>query len=218
MHVPPKTSTIVLVGKWNPAILTPQWVGKHLFEKEKIKFEVTFGSRYLLRLSGPGAEIAPTPDRVTIYAEESTHEGLDCIERLGRKLIEMLPHTPIEAVGVNHAFVEDSAEPEIVSLFNCNDEDKMPPHMPVDNVEIGRRLSGEGYKLIIRFSKAEGSESVRFDFNFHYDVRRSQHGGEGDILAKGVVNKHYDFAKDLLVSKYGLELDEEEEEGESDDS
>lgn len=218
MHVPPKTSTIVLVGKWNPFILTPQWVGKHIFEEDKIEGEVALGPLVALRLRGPGAEIAPTRDRVTISAEESTPEGLDCIERLGRKLLKMLPHTPIDAVGVNHAFVEDVAGADIVSLFNCDDKDKLPREMPVETIEIGRRLSGDGYKLNLKLSNEQGSEVVRFDFNFHYDIHRSLHGGEGDILEEGAVNRHFDFAKKLLVSGYGLELDDEDQEEESDDS
>ncbi len=126
MKIPNDTSTVVLVGNWNPYILTPEWVGKHIFEEKKIVAEFLVGPALFFRFRAHGAKIITSQDRVTIMADRTTEESLREIGGLATKLLTKLPYTPIGAVGVNHAFVERSAGEDLLSLFDFPDKEKPP--------------------------------------------------------------------------------------------
>ncbi|MBN2208524.1 MAG: hypothetical protein JW759_04435 [Candidatus Coatesbacteria bacterium] len=208
MKIPDETSTIVLLGNWNPYILMPEWVGKHIFEEEKITAEFLFGPALFFRFRARGTKIVTSQDRVTILADKTGKGSLREIGDLARKLLMKLPYTPIGAVGVNHAFVESCAGKDLLRLFDFGDKEKLPPETPVEHLEIHRRLAGDGHSINIKISKDQDSEDVRFDFNFHYQNGRDFNEQNDQILKKGVVLDRFEFAKNLLISQYGLELEE----------
>ncbi len=212
MKIPDETSTVVLVGNWNPYILMPEWVAKHIFEVEKIVAEFLVGPALFFRFRDHGAKIVTSQDRVTILADKTTEGSLREIGALARKLLRKLPYTPIGAVGVNHAFVESCAGDDLLRLFDFGDKEKLPPEMPVEHVEVHRCLSGDGHKINIKISKDLSSEDVRFDFNFHYQNGLDFNEQNDKILKEGIVLDHFEFAKNLLISQYGLQLEEDQEE------
>ncbi len=218
MKSPDNTSSVVLVGNWNPFILNPQWVGKYIFKKKQIEAEFLFGPKLAFRFSAFGARIVPTQDKVTIIADECDKRSLGVIERLSRELLSELPHTPIHAIGVNHAFIEDSPGEDILSLFNFPDERKFPNDMPIESTEITRRLAGDGHGVNLKISIGQGFEGVRFDFNFHYPIGGNLKELDGDIIKKGGVLGHFEFARDFLAAQYGLDYEEKHKTEESDGS
>lgn len=211
MIIPGSTSTVVLLGNWNAYILTPEWVGKHIFEEEKIPAEFFLGPALVFRFRARGCRIVTSQDRVTIVADQTTQQSLEEIEKFATKLHRKLPYTPITALGVNHAFLERAAGEELLNLFKFPDESKLPAHLPVEHFEISRRLAGEGHSINVKISKEQGLEDVRFDFNFHYQKDRDFKEGDSEILKEGAVLEHFEFAKNLLESEYDLELEEEQE-------
>ncbi len=212
MKIPDETSTIVLLGNWNPYILTPEWVGKHIFKEDKIRAEFLIGPKPLFRLRARGCTIITSEDRVTIVADMTTENSLLEIGRLARTLREKLPLTPIHATGFNYAFVETFAEEELLSLFDFPDKEKMPPGMPIERFEVSRRLTADGYSINLKISNEASSEDVRFDFNFHYQIGRDFNEGYDKSLEEGIAFKHFDFARNLLMSQYGLKIEEGQEE------
>ena len=212
MKIPDETSTVVLVGNWNPYILMPEWVGKHIFGEEKITAEFLVGPALFFRFRARGAKIVTSQDKVTILADKTTEGSLREIGDLARKLLMKLPYTPIGAVGVNHAFVESCAGEDLLRLFDFGDKEKLPPETPVEHLEICRRLAGDGHRINMKISKDQGSEDVRFDFNFHYQNGRDFSEQNDKILKDGIVLDHFEFAKNLLISQYGLQLEEDQEE------
>ena len=216
MYTPEKTSTVVIVGRWNEFILTPPWVAKHVFELPKIKSEFTWSRAGIgVRLIGELAEIVSSSDRVVIFALRTDGESNRRIEELGRRLLEKLPHTPIGGIGINHAFVESADTPGVAELLDVPEHDKLTAELPLESFEIGRRLAADGYKVNIKLSKQTRADEVRFDFNFDYSGANLENPVA--CLTEGIVQEHFDFAVELLGTSCNLSLEEQPEEG-SDES
>ncbi len=216
MKTPDRASSIVLVGNWNPFILNPEWVRKYIFKERKIEAELLVGPTLAFRFSAIGVTIVATQDKVTIIADVSDKESLEKIEELGQTLLSELPYTPIHAVGVNHAFVEDSPCEDVLRLFMFPDESSFPDGMPIESSEILRRLTGNGYKVKFKVSMDQDHEAARFHFNFHYPIDSSQKELGRGIIREGSVWEHFEFARGFLVEQYGLECKEDHEMEESD--
>jgi len=205
------TSVIVLLGNWNPFILGPHWVAKNIFERDKIEAELFVGPVTVSRFSDESVRIEPRNDKVMVRAKKTTDENLNRIETMARRLVTMLPHTPLTAYGINHAFVETSPTELLANLFHFKDRDYLPSQMPIGSYEIQRSLLAGDYDINFTISKKQESNDIRFDFNFHYKRAPRLDGDVGDILNEGVVLRHYREAKDILESKYGLKLEVSEE-------
>lgn len=209
MKTPSRASSIVLLGNWNPFILNPNWVGKYIFKETKIEAEVLVGPNLAFRFSALGATIVPTQDKVTIIAEASDKRSLEKIEELGQALLTELPYTPINAVGINHAFVENAPSEDVLRLFLHPDESNFPDGMPVESIELLRRLTGNGYKVNFRVSMDQGNQEVHFHFNFHYPINSSQRELGRNIISNKSVWEHFEFARDFIVEQYTLEFKED---------
>jgi len=87
--------------------------------------------------------------------------------------------------------------------------------MPVERFEVSRRLTADGYSVNLKISREASSEDVRFGFNFHYQNGRDFNEGDDKSLDKGIAFKHFEFARKLLISQYGLEIEEGQEESDA---
>lgn len=214
LHIPERSSTVVIVGKWNPYILVPPWLGEHVFELDTLRVELRWsGSEQTPRIAGGDAEIVPSSTHVMVTALKTTHGSLRRIEALAQRLMDKLPHTPVLAVGVNHAFVEDSAPEGVLSLFRFADDELLGSLYPVVRHEVTRRLRVGASELNFQCSKDVGSEEVRFDFNFHYALTEGVTARS--ILRDGIVVEHFEQSISLL-KKHGLALAPQEEEAKTD--
>lgn len=109
-------TTLVIAGAWNPAIITPQWIGKNILNiPEGTSFQVGMdlpiqGLGGSPRFTFSDLSYTPTPDTLTFYF--SPEHPAKTIE-VARTILETLPHTPIVALGINFSFSVDPGSGEL---------------------------------------------------------------------------------------------------------
>ena len=103
-----KLASIVSVGNWNPAIFTPEWVMDHVFrlpEGESIQVNL---NEKLMALTFFWNDIAfsVTDSRLEFKTTKVTSDRLVAMDSLFRNLSEMLPYTPVTALGYNYNLID----------------------------------------------------------------------------------------------------------------
>ncbi len=169
------TWTIVVVGGWNPKIFRPDWVGKQLFDRKTIVVEVPLApGMSVVRFNSQedGVLLIPSDDRLVVGIRKADEDVVARAEGLARKALELLPHTPVGAVGVNFGFVETNPTAALTSLFTFSDLDGLSrAYGEVKKSSITRSLILDGTTLNVTHSLIEGQ--VEIHLNFHRESATS---------------------------------------------
>ncbi|MDL5156023.1 hypothetical protein [Actinomycetospora termitidis] len=98
-----EAASIVLAGSLNPGIFHPQWFARHDLirsaEAEEAQ-EVLVTAEYS-RFETEWFSIEVLPDRMSLLTQLSPYYPL--LRDLALSIIQILPHTPIQAVGLNRS-------------------------------------------------------------------------------------------------------------------
>ncbi len=169
-----ETWTIVIVGKWNVNIFSPDWVSMHLFDKkegDQIKLELQVGSDFSMRLLDEDILIYPLQDKLIIGVANNNEETLDRATNISKKVLSILSHTPIRAIGINFGFTFDDELDKLTTLFALSDNSSFATGgYQINESSIRRSINHQDE--VINFSITRNEHYV-FDFNFHRDVQSS---------------------------------------------
>lgn len=113
---------VVLAGNWNLAIFSPNWLSKNLFGSESITIEFPLVPGLPPRFTAEGVTVLPSTDCVMLAPKTLTDDALKRTEGMACKLLNLLPHTPISALGVNFGFLEKEPSEELLQHFVDRDE------------------------------------------------------------------------------------------------
>jgi len=103
-----------------------------------------------------------TDDRILLRAES-----------MARSMLERLPETPVQAVGINFAFREETPPAHVLAIFNDVDEVLLDQeNWMVADRKLTRRLLR--LKDVLNLSLTRKPDSVDFEFNFHSEVGTNQ--------------------------------------------
>jgi len=123
MHKRREGWNVVLAGFWNRMIFTPEWVGPRLFG-ENPQLETVVALLPILpiiyRDNRVAVEIATS--RIVCRARDLGNE--EALRRCGEVagiILAAQPETPVQGVGVNFAFREQSPDVVLLDLFNMAD-------------------------------------------------------------------------------------------------
>jgi hypothetical protein len=206
MIIKESSYSIVLAGKWNPAILTPAWLAANLFEgnpQVQIEFSLNFDipSRYKIK----NVTISPSVDRVILLSNDNSDESLTLLESVAIKLCATLGHTPLVAVGVNFGFIEKENKDLLLPLMNFSDSNDITDSgWSISNQSIKRSLSKGGYFTNLNISLDENSD-FHFDFNYHYVTINATQVSDC-LLGKVIDYKNQSIT--LLNELFNLEIQE----------
>ncbi len=162
--------TLVLAGGWNVSIFQPQWVAKHVFQQDDIVVEVAMatGPPGLVFLSNH-VSLAARSDRLVFGCKNTTDETLAALEVAALRVLELLPHTPLTAFGINFGFVEENPSNELVRLFETADLTQISDFgCEIAKTTISRQLRIED--KILNLSQTLEAGQVHIFFNFHFEV------------------------------------------------
>jgi hypothetical protein len=126
----------VVVGKWNPAILSPQGIAVQIFGKAK---DVPFEVLVPLDAMGPpkvridGYTVVANFEKLVIDSAQSDWEFLDKSRELCLKAIEELPKTPVSAAGYNIRYDIEDPSGEFLELVKP----------PLDN-----KITDNGFEIL----------------------------------------------------------------------
>ncbi len=163
--------SIVVAGKWNPAILIPPWLVANLFTDNpqmQIEFSLNFDIPSRFRVKN--IIIAPSNDRVILLSIDNSDDSLRLMEEVAIKLCTILSHTPFVAVGINFSYLEKTNKDGLLPLMNFTDANGITEKgWAISNQSIKRTLTKNGYLTNLTISLDQNSD-FQFDFNYHYNT------------------------------------------------
>ncbi|MDE2686451.1 MAG: hypothetical protein OXI16_02985 [Chloroflexota bacterium] len=103
LRIDPRASefTIVFLGQFNPAIFSPAWFGWHeLLPAATVEAaELQAAQPRVMSFRAEWLELLVTPDRFMVQTTQSPSVRIK--DLVLRTFVEQLPHTPIQAMGIN---------------------------------------------------------------------------------------------------------------------
>jgi hypothetical protein len=196
---------IVILGKWNTNIFTPDWLARNAFETPEMKIEYPIEPGIPPRITSLTTRITPAPNQVIITPTELDEASMKRMESIACKLLDVLPHTPISNTGMNFAYrFTDVSDTNLLDHFPFVDDNAFADKgMDLESRSFSRRLRCENRQL--NFKTEIHADEAHFFFNFHADTPTAEEAHrsiEGQfILLKGV-------AENILESVYELRRDE----------
>lgn len=203
-----RAPTIVLVAQFNPAIFTPQWIARFLFDKKEgedmeVLEMIAQSERGIAKFSFfEGVAISVASERTELLALNGQPETLANVESVLLKMLDVLPHTPLSAIGCNLNYVDDSAAENVTSFFQT-------PEGLEGEGKLNLRQSTVQLQLvapeILNFSRIMTDQNVRYTFNYHRPETDLERYKE---FVPGLIAKSIQHSETLLKSYYGYESHE----------
>lgn len=191
-------NTLLIIGSWNSSIFTPEWVTRYLLDGEELKVEFpVLSSSTSLRFSTSKLVFFIEGNKLIIKeaTSETEEEHLRLIEEIGRKIIQMLPHTPISAFGINFAFELELNE-QVKQLFAPNDEHLFSQlEYPIINHELKRTFSIENYQLNLTIKL---TDKALIYFNYHYNSKDASEFS--DLFNESIIKNLKENTQEILTT------------------
>ena len=160
----------VVIGKWNPAILTPKGIAEQLFQKPadfpiEVLVPLNVVGPFKVRIEG--LLVSADFERLTIDCEKSDWEFLEKGRRYCCQAIEALPKTPVTAAGFNVRYeLEDPPEDFIEILAVPLDSRLSDNGLEIVRRETRRSFSWEKGTINLHVEKPK-ADNYRILMNFH---------------------------------------------------
>lgn len=205
MQIKPNSFEIILVGRWNPYILNPQWIAEHLFEhKAQVQIEFSLNLDLPNRYKIHNVQITPTPEKVVFSSFDNSDESLLLMGRVAVKLCNILSHTPLMAIGVNFVYIESENKEGLYEKFGFDKNDAFSDDgWEVKTQGFSRFLVKGDYNLNLKVS-LDRQNNFNFGFNYHYNIRKREKIIE--LLENQTVILYRDNSLELLDTIYNLKL------------
>lgn len=171
MQLEPFDWSVVVIGRWNRAILTPAGIGQRLFRvDEGTPLEVLIAIDAL----GPplvkhdGLTVVAGSDRLIVQPDALNRDGVAKSCEIARNAISSLPETPLSAVGINLKYrCEDYFEP-IDNAFTT-EIDTRATELGLNRIESQLQQSynfASGRVNVIVAIGEDGKRSLAFNFEW----------------------------------------------------
>lgn len=195
--------TVVLTGTWNAPIFTAPWIARELFEypigEEVAVAEVVFQqatvSRHVLFLKNIG--IHAEPQRLELYANDNTDQHFARIEGLIRRILTVLPHTPIGALGVNFRFSVKNPSAYILDKLQTHEEIHLVRHV-LSSKYITQISVDEN--VVCNITRDATDELMNVDFNYHFEGFGAKKGDPA--VTDGILKKFLAGATNFMSELY----------------
>lgn len=163
-------SPLVIIGFWNKAILSPNWVSRYIFPKKEIHVEFPINnSNASLKFNVDGISLNVIDQRLLFSIKEPSDQSFELIGTTAMSLCRSLPHTPVSSFGINHIFESSIEEIRDGNLFDLVDRSLVDDGgYDVQCIKIGRTIKFADCILNLSLSKKE--TTIVYDFNYHYDI------------------------------------------------
>lgn len=174
-------TTLVLAGAWNPAILQPNWIARHILQLPAGNaFQVSMllpvqGQAGPPRFSFEGLSITAAQDVVMFHLVPEDPGMVAKSFEVAKCILEMLPHTPVAALGVNFAYAVDPNEGQLRTTVewaeSVSDLLVDDPEALVANRQWQVGINALGHMVNVTYrADAQGGT---ININHHYEVEGS---------------------------------------------
>lgn len=164
--------SISIIGAWNQRIFNPIWIAQNVAKAKEVMIAIAPADPSLpIRLQFDGIFLHAGADRILLNPVQLNDPSLERLQSVAIRILELLHHTPIAAVGVNVQFVEKSPTGPLLDAFTLADNNVLSDFgANIVATTIRRTLVlGERKLNLILDQKKDGSVSV--EFNYHQDVK-----------------------------------------------
>jgi hypothetical protein len=188
MAVTAKDWSVVIVGRWNKAILTPAGIARRLFCLEKdIPVEVLIP---LDMIATPQVRydklvVVARNDRLIIQPEEFTYSSLARAMEIGVHALQSLPETPLSAVGINVKWSAPLATETLQDVTKKTGFDNLlsESNFVISGRSIARTLDWRGGRITVAISEEYGEP---FEILLNFELRSSDSQQQIDWLSANV--------------------------------
>jgi len=213
MKLPPSSSdafNVILVGAWNPSIFLPEWAKEHLADDKNrdvvLAIPMQFGNAPS-RLTIDAVNLYPSTGALMMDCVEYNDASIDAGARKLTQVAQLLPHTPVNAVGVNFRFWGDLNDSDLLAgLFTFGDAGRVDSSRYGLTGALVKRAFRVSDKTTLHLSMDSSAAGLRVEFNFHSDVRRLAEAV--DRASAGEIRAARDQSIQFLHDVYGIDLDE----------
>lgn len=199
-----ETWTIIILGKWNVAIFSPNWLSKNVFHEQEMTMEFTVEPSNTRRITARGISLQPQSGRLVLGLSEISLEALSRLEATACALLDKLPHTPVSQTGINFGFRIDEPEQALLDHFQFVDGNWFADHeMSSTSRVMGRSLEiDEG---VLNLKVEIKASAIDIHFNFHSETPSA---GAAKEAIQGKVANLKEKAEFVLQDLYNLEMEE----------
>lgn len=210
--------TVVLVGQWNPAVFNPEWVARHLNDGKPVVAELAAGPGMLAiagwRIILDDLLVVPSRDRLVLGTRVTSDAGLQRMEEAARRVLELLPHTPLVAAGINFGFVEKRPSEATLGFARAADLRRFAESgFDLTGHELHRTVRSGTERLNTVVAMVEDGTLIA-SVNIHRDlgdVQPDARAGACRDALSGKLVQAKNQAVGILRSVYELELSEDAE-------
>lgn len=203
--------SIVIVGRWNPHIFTPTWVKQNLCMSGESEVALAIpvdDPDAPNQLAFEGIRLYPSRTKLDIRPDQPTIEGMLKSAGVATKVLDLLGHTPISAVGVNFGFAEPKAHEKLTKVFSHSDAGDIDSEkFKLQTTEIARAFRlADDRQMNLRLQYFVG-QPIAVYFNFHQPASTAEDTKLAVVEAQ--VRANFDLSLEFLDTAYGLALEGE---------
>ena len=172
MPLLPKDWNVAVIGGWNPALLTPQYIAKDLLgipEGSDIKIEVPIDVVGPFRVSHDGLVVMVTSTRLIIEATANDFASLESAKEVALRAMLALPKTPLTVAGYNLRYSIPELDPSLGPLVEATqlvgDNRFKEAGYPLARRDVVWVVDWEGGKMSVGLTR-EGQVATGLTFNF----------------------------------------------------
>jgi hypothetical protein len=200
-----KDATVVVIGAFNPAIFNPGWVAHNVHgipdgqEVEVMEVHVQTGPTALLRLNFiNGVAFHVLPSRMDVYTSGGSIDNFKRLEEAVAKIFEILPHTPVQGLGLNFKWTDSDPDEACSDFFQTPEGIEKKYVLNVRQSMFQAQLDD----CVLNFTRTLSNGAAVFRFNYHQDVENSE-----KIVAAiaNSVSGRIDTCKEILKEFFGYE-------------
>ncbi len=161
---------VVVVGAWNRAILTPQWIAKNMFkvpEGTALPVEVPINVRAPMKISHDGCGVIVHSSQLEVLTENADFHSLEKAKQLSLEAVNELNRTPFLAAGFNIRFLsEGDIDPDFAELLSCKLDAKIASagHQ-ITKRNVTQTFPFRGGQVNLQISSSD--DTATLDLNFH---------------------------------------------------
>lgn len=175
MNIIEDKTTLVLAGAFNPAILQPQWVARHVLgyaqgQDFQVNLTAPISGIGLPRFEFGGLSYSPALGGLTFFLDSTDEAKSNRAVAAAADILQELPHTPVSGVGFNFAFEVDEPGAELTSLLSSSSLliESFPGAINVVSRRWGNKLRWDD--ALVTVDCETSGANVIINFNFHHSI------------------------------------------------
>jgi hypothetical protein len=180
--------SVVILGRWNRAILTPSGIARRMFQLDPetpVEVFVAIDAIAPPQVRYDRMVVMVASDRLMIHPEDQTFPRLARAMELGLRGLDSLPETPLAAVGINIKYTCGEPLEVLQDITRSHEWDNRLAEndFVIANRGISRSLSWNGGNINVMI--AEGADAS-FEIRFNFERRSTVLADHQEWLARGV--------------------------------